>query len=104
MTDKKIESATRYPRRRGIQAMTTTKMPEVGCPVCMKKLNSAIGVDHKNKPKPGDCSLCIYCSSFLIINSDFTLREMTEVEIGELDDESRQKLIHSRKAIEQINE
>lgn len=80
------------------------KMPEDHCPFCGRDLDRVSGIDHKDNPKPGDCTICIYCASFLTINSDFTLQEMTEEEIGELDDKVRQMLIHARKIIKSLNE
>lgn len=79
------------------------KMPSGSCPVCEREIDRASGIDHEHRPKAGDCTICIYCASFLVINSDGSLREMTEAEVGELNCKNRRKLAFARVAIKILN-
>jgi len=54
-------------------------VPAVGCPVCGKQLDRARAISTRG-PKPGDLSLCIYCTAVLRFNNDLTLRECTDEE------------------------
>ena len=43
------------------------------CPRCFKLLNAATNMEGKDKPEPGDFTICIKCSSVLRFNPDMQL-------------------------------
>jgi len=59
-------------------------VPDSGCPNCGKVLDRASEtLREKKKPKPGDCSVCMYCCAVLVFDDNLrmrraTLRERTE--------------------------
>ena len=56
------------------------------CPNCGKTLSGWSALEKGTSPKEGDFSLCVYCSSFLVFNTDLTLRLAEEDEVYELAD------------------
>lgn len=71
------------------------------CPTCGKKLNGATKIDGKGGPRPGDISVCFYCTSFLVFGDDLELALMTADEIVELPAEQRRRLIVLRGQIKE---
>lgn len=65
------------------------------CPNCGKKLDCAT-CESEIKPEPGDISVCIYCTSFLIFNDKVKLRLLTDDEIADLPAERRSQLVMAR--------
>lgn len=58
--------------------------PNLKCPNCNKGIEEATGINASVKPKEGDVSICIYCSSINKFNKDLTLRIANEADIAEL--------------------
>ena len=79
------------------------KLKKAYCPVCLKILDGASGIENNDKPKIGDLTVCIHCASFLTFTTKMSLRLLTPEEIGNLDFIERTHLMECRKAIEQLN-
>lgn len=75
------------------------------CPVCNHIINGATDIGNTDHiPKPGDVSVCFYCTSFLQFNDNLKLTEMTNLEVAELDHETRMIIVHARNAIKKMRE
>lgn len=82
----------------------TTFFPERTCPVCQMKLDAASHMtDRHAVPSEGDITICIGCASFLVFGPEFSLREMSVLEVGMLPDELRIELQRMRRAVEKVN-
>lgn len=57
---------------------------ELKCPLCGHPADGASGIDHNDKPDPGDLAVCISCASPLIYTDNFELRQMTKQDWDEL--------------------
>jgi hypothetical protein len=66
------------------------------CPVCSTKYKLALAVQE---PEPGNHSVCFSCGSFLILDTDYRLKLMTEVEIVGLKDSMRILMQRLRTAV-----
>lgn len=75
--------------------INTHRVPEAVCPVkgCHRSLDAASG--GPESPKPGDVTICAYCRNWLVFYSNplasvikLELRELTENEIADLDDDT----------------
>lgn len=82
----------------------TTFFSERTCPVCQLKLDAASHMtDRHAVPSEGDITICIGCASFLVFGPEFSLREMSVLEVGMLPDELRIELQRMRRAVEKVN-
>jgi len=71
-----------------INGYKVTPMPNMICPKCKSKLNTATCMhDTEATVSPNDVVMCNECESLLVFNKDFKLRTMTEIEFLELPDE-----------------
>lgn len=61
--------------------------PPTPCPVCGEELNGALSVHGLALPKPGDATLCVYCTSWAIYQKDMTLRPATAAEQAAIKEE-----------------
>lgn len=77
-------------------SVTTGPLSATCCPVCSSKLNAATG---SAAPKAKDLSICFVCSALLTFNDDMTVRNLSDVEIKELDVPLREKLFYLRDQI-----
>lgn len=57
---------------------------ESRCPACLKTLDAATDPEAAANPKPGDLSVCCYCSVMLVFNTDMTSRLLRQTEFDEL--------------------
>lgn len=66
-----------------------SQLEKTTCPKCKSKLDAAThaGAEEKAQPKKNDLTVCLYCSSILIYNSDLLLREATEKDLKKLDED-----------------
>ena len=53
------------------------------CPTCKKLLDGFIAVDHEHIPKPGDLSICAYCSEVLQFTEDMSFKQASVEAIEE---------------------
>lgn len=66
---------------------------EPRCPACKAPLAAARGTkDPKDRPSPGDFSVCLYCSAALRFTEDLGLRLLTQQELDEAPAQMRQAL------------
>lgn len=61
-----------------------TKLPESACLDCGKQLNGATAVDNRQRPKPGNISLCLYCGHIMAFDDALRLRNLTDEEMIEI--------------------
>ncbi len=61
------------------------------CPSCGKRLDRSTGVSEEGEylkeevePRPGDITVCVYCSEVLTFTEDMQLRQATPDEVLEL--------------------
>jgi hypothetical protein len=71
------------------------------CPGCGAKLDGATNVDDGGEPKPGDVTVCMYCSMGLIFETD-KLRRLTLAEESRLPREMRRNLMRARWAVNKM--
>jgi len=79
--------------------MFTTKINDSNCPVCGYELNRLSSITHEEKPRPGDCTVCLKCTSFLLITDTFGHALMSDKQIAELPGKIRYQLFHIRELI-----
>jgi hypothetical protein len=70
---------------------TDTRIGVSPCPTCGKGLDAASSAKG-HTPRPGDASVCIYCSTALVFAEDLTLRAMTDDELEALPTEVRNQI------------
>lgn len=70
------------------EPVMTHKLGLIKCPIkdCGRTLDAASG--GSLSPMPGDVTVCAYCQNWLIFTEDRQLREITEEEIADLDQEA----------------
>lgn len=54
------------------------------CVNCGELLDGATGVDHRNKPRPGSVTVCIYCGHVAVFADDLSLREPNGEEMRDI--------------------
>lgn len=57
------------------------------CPTCKHQLDGFGGVNHEEKPTPGDYTVCISCCEMLVFSKAMTLRKPSVLEIDDMDQE-----------------
>jgi len=73
------------------------------CPACGHLLDAdGVALGEDARPTPGDVSVCMYCTSFLVFEPDLSRRAMTDDEVGELPDDVRMELIRVRRTIKSM--
>lgn len=82
------------------------KLPAAdGCPVCFHRLDAATDARFEGaRPKPGDLSICISCTT--VLKFDDALRHvlLTNEELASLDPEMRAELQRVRSAIRHVTQ
>ena len=76
---------------------------EMACPKCGKKLDSAIGLCHRDKPKPGDFTLCIGCLALLRFTV-LGLAATTESDLEALDPQQRRDIAQVVQLVEKTKQ
>lgn len=81
--------------------MTTHEMPSCRCLRCGHKfdLGTIITTEGKERPGPGDFSLCIKCAFVMRFDENLTVRELTFDEYMELPEETRLDIVRAVGAI-----
>lgn len=64
--------------------LNTHRLEKDKCPWCETILDAASNVEGTNAPKPGDYTICIYCTMFLFFDDNLRLRRATKLEEKEL--------------------
>lgn len=73
------------------------------CPCCGHVMNAVTGAEGESEsPNPGDVSVCIECTSYLIFDHDLKLQVMTVDEVCELDSEVLYTLTATRNHINKL--
>lgn len=57
------------------------KVPIANCPNCGKKVDAAMSVNGKRKPRWGDVSICIECHHISVYDNGLQLRNPTDDEM-----------------------
>lgn len=78
-------------------------LKEDQCPHCGHTFDCASSERKEQVPEPGDVSVCLYCTGFMIFNEEMKLRVLTAEEIAEMPAEKRSDLIQLRKHLEFLN-
>ncbi len=79
--------------------MRTTRLPTASCPRCGYEMDSASGVNHNRKPKPGDFSLCLRCGQVLRFDDELVPVLALERELEELEPEQRALIRRAQRLI-----
>jgi hypothetical protein len=66
--------------------------PEARCPACQTTLDGASSMGDRPMPRPGDLSVCVYCTALLEFNTDLTLRLAPTESLLRLEPEQRIRL------------
>jgi len=70
------------------------------CPTCEGLLDDASCQKNPSaKPKPGNLSVCIHCTTFLIFDSDMSLKVQSVEDIRNLDHEDLSELMRIKELI-----
>lgn len=81
--------------------MTTTQLPRHGCPVCLHLIDAATGIVEAALPKPGDLTVCAYCTSILEFDSELRPQHVSATALAELDMGTMRQLETIRRVIQQ---
>ena len=76
-------------------------LPPQACPVCRYNMN-AIGTSDgtdATMPRPGDCSVCMFCAVVLVFTDTLTLRVLTNAEWIKLPLDARVELTQMRQKL-----
>lgn len=73
---------------------------EQGCPSCGHTIDADIEAFGDARPTPGDVSVCLYCTSYLVFNHDLTRRLMSNEDFLDLDGETKNSLARVKAAIQ----
>ena len=80
--------------------MKTTKTnPAATCPTCGMKLTAASAVEGAHAPRPGDPTVCGYCSVALVFTEGLLVRRMTDVDRLALPFETLDEIERARRAV-----
>jgi hypothetical protein len=72
---------------------------EARCPACQTRLNMATYPRSGNAvPKPGDVTVCVYCTMVCWFNTDLTVRALTPTELADLPIKKRMQVEDLRRA------
>ncbi len=71
------------------------------CPQCGTLLNAASTLEGRFTPKPGDVTVCAYCSTFLKFDEFMFLRILPDEEFEKLEKVEKEQLNAVRKLIVQ---
>ena len=78
----------------------SARMPPAKC-LCGAEIDAATSLGHRNRPKPGDFSVCAVCARLMVFQPDFSLRAVEPGELNQLDRELRDRLIAAQGVIRQ---
>lgn len=70
------------------------------CPHCGELVDAATPLGDTPMPKPGDVSICAYCTGYGFFNADLSMRKMSDEEFIELDLSLRSLLSDTRKYLQ----
>lgn len=79
---------------------------ETRCPGCGHEINAVtdVGKDPANPPpKPGDLTICVYCTCFMRFDDQLVRHVLTYEEIGDLPAEIRGMMVWARETIKQMH-
>ena len=82
-----------------VDLVNTHVTPPSPCPRCNHEFDRATGVTDKEKPEPGDLSVCSRCAAFLQFNDDMTIALFPDEKLFDISDGARLMLTRARKAI-----
>jgi hypothetical protein len=68
----------------GRPKMKETVIPEYHCPACGRELNATTDPFSDYTPKPGNYTICIYCTHIMIFGKDLSVRELTKEEAAKI--------------------
>jgi len=57
------------------------EMPSQPCLNCDAQLDAASSIDHSNKPKPGNVTICIRCGHLMAFDKKLRFRALTDEEM-----------------------
>lgn len=57
------------------------EVPKTECPYCGKVNDLASSFKGKEKPEPGDISICIKCAGILVFDEELRIRRPTDSEL-----------------------
>ncbi len=81
---------------------STRTNPASRCPGCLRRADGATNARSGGSPKPGDISVCAYCSTPCTFNDDLTLRALHADEYDALPDRVRMQVELYRKTVRQM--
>ena len=79
---------------------SSVKMDPDYCPNCGGLLDGASGATGKQKPVPGDLSICLHCTEFLVFKDDLKLRKLTEDDIKSISNDNLNTMYEARRKIQ----
>jgi hypothetical protein len=62
------------------------------CPGCGNKMDGASGIDHNDKPDPGDIGVCIKCGLIVVYTEDLKLRIATPFDLAECHPDTKKQI------------
>lgn len=62
------------------------------CPACLHQLDGATSTFGDHVPSPGDATVCLYCSTVSIFQTDLTLRQARRADYRKMPPDIRTKL------------
>lgn len=81
--------------------MHSVKMHKDLCPQCGTVLDAQTSLEGRLTPKPGDVTVCVYCTTFLQFDEYLFLRILTDDEFEKLERVEKDQLNAIRKFVVQ---
>ena len=81
--------------------MKSHRLPDAECPGCGRKLDAARNADRglKSRPKPGDLTICFYCTAYLEFQEGGSYRLISKAEFQTIHPANQKVLAAMRQAI-----
>lgn len=76
-----------------IDELSQYRIAKVCCLHCRRPITGAMSSAIDRPASPGDLTVCIYCSHFMMFTDDMGLRELTEAEVHDVVDDSETLLV-----------
>lgn len=82
--------------------MTTTLLPQHGCPVCQRSIDAASDVRGDARPNPGDITICAYCASILEFDDEMRPQQASALTLSSIDSETAHTIEVVRRAVRDL--
>jgi hypothetical protein len=88
--------------------ITSLANPNNACPSCGHRIDSALRISNPSEPKPDEkrisLSVCAHCCGVLVMESDESLRALTDEEWARVPWTEKRKILKCQKSVRHTNQ